>query len=99
MPQRYHDGMAKVLLPHGELTVDDLAAMPNDGHRYELIDGGLIVTAAPGFNHQICVGRLHLLLHGGLAPDLTVMLGPFDYAIGPKTQLEPDLLVARTEDF
>src|SRR6476661_8287642 len=29
-------------------TVDDLEAMPDDGHRYELIDGVLIVTPAPG---------------------------------------------------
>jgi Uma2 family endonuclease len=91
--------MAEVLLPHGELTVEDLANVPDDGHRYELIDGGLIVTPAPGFNHQICVGRLYVLLQGSVPPELTVMLGPFDYIIGRNTLLEPDLLVARTEDF
>jgi hypothetical protein len=26
------------------MTRDDLAGMPNDGHRYELIDGTLVVT-------------------------------------------------------
>lgn len=31
------------------LTVRDLERMPDDGHRYELIDGVLIVTPAPGF--------------------------------------------------
>lgn len=33
-------------LPRGRaLTVEDLTAMPDDGHRYELIDGTLLVTA------------------------------------------------------
>lgn len=82
-----------------ELTIEDLADVPDDGHRYELIDGGLIVTPAPDTNHQTCVGRLFLLLHAGLPPALTVMLSPYDYVISRTTVLEPDLLVARTQDF
>jgi Uma2 family endonuclease len=39
-------------------TVDDLEAMPDDGHRYELIDGVLIVTPAPGWHHQEGSGAL-----------------------------------------
>ena len=36
------------VVPWGrELTVDELDAMPDDGHRRELIDGTLIVTPAP----------------------------------------------------
>jgi len=36
-------------LPWGEpLTYDDLQGMPDDGHRYELVDGVLLVTPAPG---------------------------------------------------
>ena len=31
-----------------DLTRDDLDAMPDDGYRYELIDGILIVSPAPG---------------------------------------------------
>ena len=39
---------AVTALPWGrELTVDDLDQLPDDGHRYELIDGALIVTPAP----------------------------------------------------
>jgi hypothetical protein len=29
-------------------TVQDLAGMPDDGRRYELIDGELLVSPAPG---------------------------------------------------
>ena len=34
------------------LTVADLEATPDDGNRYEVIDGELYVSAAPGFIHQ-----------------------------------------------
>src|SRR6266496_3222769 len=33
-------------------SVADLEAMPDDGRRYELIDGELLVTPAPGWAHQ-----------------------------------------------
>ncbi|MCI0489855.1 MAG: Uma2 family endonuclease [Blastocatellia bacterium] len=35
------------------LTVADLDAMPDDGNRYELIDGELLVSRAPSFAHQL----------------------------------------------
>ena len=36
------------VIPHGRpFTVDDLEGMPDDGNRYELIDGMLLVTPAP----------------------------------------------------
>lgn len=41
---------ARVLLPL--LTTDDLIGLPDDGSRYELIDGELYVTRAPHINHQ-----------------------------------------------
>jgi Uma2 family endonuclease len=91
--------MAEVLLPRGELTIDDLAVMPDDGHRFELIDGALIVTPSPATNHQVCSMRLGYLLHGRLPPELTVLAAPYDYVISESTVLEPDLLVTRTEDL
>ena len=54
-------------LPPGPLTVDDLEAMPDDGHRYELLDGVLIVSPAPRPLHQRMAFRLAMLLDG-LAP-------------------------------
>jgi Uma2 family endonuclease len=52
-----------VQLAHGRpFTVDDLEAMPDDGNRYELIDGTLIVSPAPGLNHQTVVGNIFVAL-------------------------------------
>ena len=38
-------------------TVDMLDALPDDGQRYEIIDGELHVTPGPGEFHQDIIGR------------------------------------------
>jgi Uma2 family endonuclease len=80
------------------LMVEDVWAIPDDGHRYELIEGVLIVTPAPGAAHQTCVLELAILLRGAIAPDELVLLAPFDWVAGPQTLLQPDVLVARRAD-
>jgi Uma2 family endonuclease len=37
---------------HPLITVDDLEYMPEDGNRYEVIEGELFVSKAPGLPHQ-----------------------------------------------
>ena len=39
-------------------TVDDLDSFPDDGNRYELLDGVLPVSPAPSFLHEIVVQRI-----------------------------------------
>jgi Uma2 family endonuclease len=41
------------------MTVDDLEAMPDDSNRYEVIEGELFVSRAPGLPHQILSGNIH----------------------------------------
>ena len=87
-------------LPWGAvLTEDDLATMPDDGHRYELLDGTLLVTPAPRIDHQRCVGALHALLRDGRQPGHPVLVAPVDVRLSRVTVLEPDILVARTSDL
>lgn len=81
------------------LTRSDLVAMPDDGHRYELIDGTLIVTPAPSRRHQRIVGRLFMRLETSCPEDLEVLFAPFDVALADDTVVQPDLLVARRSDF
>jgi Uma2 family endonuclease len=88
------------LLPRSRpLTRADLDAMPDDGHRYELIDGTLIVSPAPVLRHQRAVARLHLLLASACPTDLEVLFAPFDVALSESTVMQPDLLVARRSDL
>lgn len=86
-------------LPWGEpLTVEDLEGAPDDGHRYELVDGVLVVTPAPGFAHQRGVINLVVALEKVVPADLVVLVAPFDWVVGPRTLFQPDLLVARRAD-
>ena len=41
-------------------TVDEVLAFADDGNRYELVDGELLVTPVPNQRHQRILGRLHL---------------------------------------
>lgn len=44
------------------LTYEDYCLLPNDGKRYEIIDGELFVTPSPRSMQQIVVANLHLEL-------------------------------------
>lgn len=41
-----------------KLTVDDLELLPDDGKRYELIEGELFVSAVPHLSHQHTSGQI-----------------------------------------
>lgn len=87
-------------LPRGRpLTRVDLEAMPDDGHRYELIDGALIVTPAPSPLHQRAVLELAYRLRQLCPPDLEVLISPLDVALAKDTVMQPDVLVARRRDL
>jgi Uma2 family endonuclease len=91
---------AVTLLPHGRpLTRDDLDRMPDDGHRYELIDGALIVTPAPVWMHQRVLLNLYTILRAACPPDLEVLVAPFEVTIADDTVMQPDLLAARRADY
>lgn len=81
-------------VPVSRYTVDDLDRLPDDGNRYEVVDGGLLVTPAPGTRHQRAVGRLFVLLNGACRPDQEVLPAPVNFVIGPLDVPQPDLIVA-----
>ncbi|MBB3040900.1 Uma2 family endonuclease [Nocardioides soli] len=87
-------------LPRGrQFTAADLAAMPDDGNRYELVDGALIVTPSPVTRHQIVVANLHWVLRVAGPSDLRVLFAPYDVKLSDITVLQPDLLVAPRTAF
>jgi Uma2 family endonuclease len=86
-------------LPWGApLSRDDLTDMPDDGHRYEIVDGALLVTPSPGYQHQAAVTELVVLLHGAVGQEHVVLAAPFDFVVSANTVLQPDLLVADRAD-
>jgi Uma2 family endonuclease len=79
-------------------TVDDLERMPDDGRRYELVDGVLVVSPAPRIPHQVVLAELIVLLHGACPPGLFVVPGP-GVRMSDDTELIPDLVVIRRDQL
>jgi Uma2 family endonuclease len=81
-------------------TVDMLDSLPDDGQRYEIIDGELFVTPAPAPRHQLVV--LELLraiasyLDGSVAA--AVLLAPSDVRRGNQRHVQPDIYVLQLVD-
>jgi len=54
-------------------TFEDLLQIPDDGHRYEIVDGSLHVSPAPGRLHQRVAQRLTVVLEEAAPKDLEVL--------------------------
>jgi Uma2 family endonuclease len=88
------------VIPRGRaFTVDDLETMPDDGNRYELVDGSLHVSPAPGRRHQRGLLKLAVVLEESCPAGMEVLPAPFAVRGAQGTQVLPDLLVAREEDL
>jgi Uma2 family endonuclease len=75
-------------------TVDDLERFPEDGNRYELLDGVLLVTPGPRQAHQVIAQEIAARLWNAVkAPGYGHVVGPGVISLPPGTQLQPDLLV------
>jgi Uma2 family endonuclease len=79
----------------GRWTYKDYAAIPDDGRRYEIVDGVLYMAPSPNEWHQTTAGRLFRYLatqieDAGLG---RVYVAPFDVELTPDTVVQPDVLV------
>lgn len=76
-------------------TASVVRALPDDGKRYECIDGELLVTPVPSLQHQDVVGVLLVRLHAWIQQERVgkVMFSPADIEIVPGTLVQPDLFV------
>src|SRR5215813_11419792 len=81
--------------PVGRWTVAMLDSLPDDGNRYEVIDGELFVTPAPSYAHQRIVLELGRLLAAYLdgSREAEVLIAPAHVRAGERTSVEPDLFV------
>jgi len=76
-------------------TGERVRALPDDGLRYELVDGELLVTPSPGWTHQTAVAALFRRLDGYVGSNALgwVRFAPADISLGEDEVLQPDLFV------
>jgi Uma2 family endonuclease len=81
-------------------TADMVRAMPDDGNRYEVVYGELLVTPAPQLWHQVLVHRLSLALGNYLQrePAGVLLTAPADISWGRDVLVQPDVFVAAVEE-
>jgi Uma2 family endonuclease len=79
----------------GRWTYKDYAALPDDGRRYEIVDGVLFMTPSPTEGHQTAAGRLfyYLLTYVEFQGLGRVYMAPFDVELAPYVLVQPDVLV------
>jgi Uma2 family endonuclease len=80
------------------LDLEDLDATPDDGNRYEVLDGAIVMTPPPGTSHQGTSGELFVLLREAARPlGLRTFTAPVAWRIGPGQVPELDLIVAAAD--
>jgi Uma2 family endonuclease len=65
----------------------------------EMLDGAVFVSPSPGFGHADAVLALAGTLRRAAPAELRVVAGPFPVRLGRRTELRPDLMVARYVDL
>jgi Uma2 family endonuclease len=75
-------------------TYDDYLTLPNDGKRYEIIDGDLLVTPAPSTEHQEILGNLYAILRAAVsAKDIgKIFCAPIDVVLSMTEVVQPDIV-------
>lgn len=79
----------------GDWTYDMYAALPEDGRRYEVIQGVLMMSPAPEMAHQGVIQRISRYLDEQIFSTNRglVFPGPTDVVISPQKVVQPDVLI------
>jgi len=85
--------------PQGHWTYEHYAAIPDDGQRYEIVDGVLYMSPAPSGWHQKAVLWIayHLTNYVELGGLGNVVMAPFDVELSFKNVVQPDVVVLLKE--
>ena len=85
----------------GRFTPEDFWKLPEDagdGIRYELLDGAIVMTPAPGKPHQWAAQELFVQLRAAAPEAMTVFMAPLDVMFATGDILEPDVMVISDRD-
>jgi Uma2 family endonuclease len=82
------------------VTADEFLGWDNqdEGPRYELIGGIVVVSPSPIVSHQRVSGALYVALRLACPAGFEVFAAPLDVRLSDDTVVQPDLVVVRAED-
>ncbi len=85
----------------GHWTYDHYATLPDDGQRYEIVDGVLYMAPAPNRWHQNAVLEIaaYLRTYVKLPHHGEVYIAPFDVQLSTRTIVQPDIMVILNKNF
>ena len=84
--------------PQGQRRYEDLFGLPDDGRRYEIIDGELYEMPAPGSDHaNAVIDLIALLLPVVRSLSAKLFTAPMDVFFAGANPVQPDLLVLMPE--
>jgi Uma2 family endonuclease len=91
--------MVAAIAVHRPMTYEDYAALPDDGRRFELINGELVVAAAPNAKHLVASKRYYDYLNAFIeAGDLgMVFYAPYELKYSEYDAVQPDLFFVRRD--
>jgi Uma2 family endonuclease len=84
----------------GEWTYQDYLNLPDDGRRYEIIEGVLYVTNAPDIDHQFAVIKIATKLENFVTEHQLgyVLIAPFEVHLSETNRpVQPDVLFIKAE--
>ncbi|HYU75487.1 MAG TPA: Uma2 family endonuclease [Ktedonobacteraceae bacterium] len=83
----------------GHWTYEAYAALPNDGHKYEVVQGVLMMSPAPEPAHQGVIEEINGYLREQirLTKRGLVLTGPVDVVLSQEMTMQPDVLVLLAE--
>lgn len=99
----FHEIRLSIVLParlssgpsQGHWTYEDYKRIPDDGQRYEVMNGVLIMTPSPTEAHQIVVTSIgsYLRQYVTLAGIGKALVAPFEVVLSPEKVVQPDVVV------
>jgi Uma2 family endonuclease len=84
----------------GQWTYEDYLRLPDDGNRYEIIEGVLYVTNAPNYDHQFTVIEIAYWVKQFVTENNfgVVLTAPFEVHLSPTTRpVQPDVLFIKAD--
>jgi Uma2 family endonuclease len=95
------EAIATYRVPRKTYTYQDYFEMPDDGKRYEIIDGELIELQTPYIIHQTVSGNIlfELVKFVNQKKVGTIYMAPLDVVFNDINVVQPDILFIATENY